>query len=129
ARLLRTPQLAAVVQVVAHREAGTFGCGERLGRDFGCAVTQGRRDAADMVPARAGKYWRPIDTAGSDAADRRSRAIVQHTTDARPTDLHEVQTHPAVGGPLDLRVHTVLTGLIGDHAAECVVGKSRDPAR
>jgi NAD(P)-dependent dehydrogenase (short-subunit alcohol dehydrogenase family) len=83
-----------------------------------------------VEPARAGKYRRPVDAAGCDSADRRLRAIVQHAARSRSgAELGEVETRPVVRGPLDVHVHALFAGVIGDHVAERVFGEAGHPAR
>src|SRR5688500_4947957 len=130
ARFLGAPQLASVVQVVAHGETRFLCRCQRLRSDPRCRFAQRRRDPAHVVPARSSEHGFPIDAAGTHSADRRCSTIVKHAARAgRGTKLGEVETSAVVNGPLDVSVNALLARTTGDHSAQRVAGKPRHPSR
>src|SRR3954471_4622010 len=81
-----------------------------------------------MEPVRACKRRLPVNTPGLDAADRRSRPIIQHAAwPRRGAELREIQTGSIALRPLDPCFDTQLTRAVGDQMTKGIVRKARDP--
>ena len=64
-------------------QAGRLGGLQGLARRLGGAGPQGRRDAGDVEPLRAGEHLGPGDHARPDGGDGRPLAVVQHAAGPR----------------------------------------------